>query len=478
MTYRMQYSRLTFAKSLIALVGCAVLVAGCSSSTNSSNSGLAGSGGDASAAGGPADQASPGVSADTVNVGYLVVDIGEVSKSLGFKNVEDGGFEVTSKGIQAVANYVNTNGGVGGRQITPLIKAYKGEKDSPEYAEAQCRGFTQDAEVFAVIIDGQFQNNARPCYQSARTIILDQTYVPHDQQEFQSYSPYLWSTSLPPVDSFAKTLLATLKNAGWFDGAQGVAVIAPDAEVTRRTTTQVVTPYLQSIGITKSQTYYIDVSNPGTLGATSSAALSGAKNGGLDRVIFIGGERIEAVALSTSEAEELTAKYSISSYDNPAFFVDNPDTVVVQSRIGMVGLGFSPSADNRADSNPLAFPDPARPNEGLCKQIIDTAGAAPPEKNRENYRVALQYCDATLLLKAALDKAPKNLTPNAFKDAMWSLGTSYSSAVAYGSNWTQGQYAGANAMRLMLWDETCSLNDRPTKGCYRMGPTDIPLSTG
>ena len=161
----MQSSRLTIARSLIALLACAALVAGCSSSNNSS-SGAAGSGGDASAAGGPADQPSPGVSADTVNVGYLVVDIGEIAKNLGFKNVEDGGFDVTTKGIQAVVNYVNTNGGAGGRKLNPIIKPYTGQLDSPEYAEAQCRAFTQDAEIFAIAMDGQFQNNARPCYQS------------------------------------------------------------------------------------------------------------------------------------------------------------------------------------------------------------------------------------------------------------------------------------------------------------------------
>ena len=472
----MNSSRLTIARSLIALLACAALVAGCSSSGNS-NSGAAGSGGDASAAGGPADQPSPGVSADTVNVGYLVVDIGELSKTLGFKNIDDGGFAVTSKGIQAVVNYVNSNGGAGGRKINPIIKPYTGQLDSPEYAEAQCRAFTQDAEIFAIAMDGQFQNNARPCYQSARAIMLDQTYVPLDQQEYQTYSPYLWSTSLPRFDSYVMTLLPTLKAAGWFDGAQGVAVIAPDAAVSRRSIDTIVTPYLQSIGVTKSANFFIDVSNIGTLGATSSAALSGAKNKGLDRVIALGGERIEAVALSSTEAEELTAKYTISSYDNPAFFVDNPETIVEKSRIGMVGLGFSPSSDNRSDSSTLPFPDPARPNEGLCKQIVDAAGANPPEGNRENYRVILQFCDATLLLKAALDKAPKSVTPNAFKDAMWSLGTSYSSAVAYGSSWTQGQYAGATVLRQTTWDDTCTLKDRTTKGCYRVAPVDTPLLT-
>ena len=474
----MNSSRLTMFRSVVVLLACAALIAGCSGSKGSSNSGQGGSGagaGAANAAGGGADQASPGVTADTVNVGYLVVDIGELSKNLGFKNIEDGGFDVTSKGIQAVVNYVNTNGGVGGRKINPIIKPYLGQNDAPDYAEAQCRAFTQDSQVFAIAMDGQFQNNARPCYKSARAIMLDQTYVPHDQQEFNEYSPYLWSTSLPNFDTFVKNLLVTLKNSGWFDGAQGVAVLAPDAEVSRRVSTSIVAPYLQSIGVTKSANYFIDISNIGTLGATSSAALTGAKNKGLDRVLTIGGERILAVALSASEAQDLKARYSITSYDNPAFFVDNPGTIVPEARVGMAGLGFSPSSDMRADSSTEPFPDPARPNEGLCKQIIDGAGAAPPEGKRENYRVVMQFCDATLLLKSALDKAPKDLTPNAFKNAMWSLGSSYTSAVAYGTNWSTGQYAGVTTVKGLYWDNSCTLSDRTDKGCFRFGTGDQPL---
>ena len=464
--------------ALTTLIALAAVASGCASKGGSTATSGSGAGGPNSVAGGAADQPSQGVTADSVSVGYLIVDIGELSKNLGFVVVDDGGYENVKKGVQAVVDYVNAHGGAGGRKINPVFRPYTGQNDSPEFAEAQCRAFTQDSQVFAVVMDGQFQNNARPCYQAARTIMLDQTPVPLDKEAYDQFSPYLWSTSLPRYDLFTKSLLTTLQSTGFFTGATGVAVVAPDSEVGRRISSQLAVPYLQSIGVTKTSQFFIDVSNVGTLGATTSAALTGAKTQGINRVITLGGERIEAVMLADVSAEELNARYSITSYDNPPFFVDNPDTIVTKSRVGMVGLGIAPSLDARLNSSPEVFPNPQRPNEGLCKQIVDGAGAAPPTTNRENYRVVFQFCDATLMLKAALDKAPKQLTPNAFRDAMWSLGTSYSSALNYGINWSPGVYAPVNVVRGIYWDDTCSLTGRTSKGCFRFGTADLPLATG
>jgi len=447
----------------VALV-CAAMLAACSSSKGADGGG-----------GTPADQPSPGVTADAINVGYMFVDIGTLSRDLGFKVIEDGGPTVTNKGIQAVVDYVNANGGAGGRKVNAIIKPYTASLDSPEYAEAQCRSFTQDSQVFAMVMDGQFQNNSRPCYAAGRAIMLDQTLIAHDQAEFLANSPYLWTPNLPTLDTFLTAQLDVLKNAGWFNGAKGVAVAAPDTEVTRRLSQSIVEPYLKNLGITNSSEYYIDSSNAGTLGATSSAALTAATSKGQDRVFVFGGARVESVMLSTSEAENLNANYTISTYDSPAFLVDNPATIVTARRAGMAGLGFQPGSDMRVNSSDEAFPNPARPTEVLCKQIVDAAGAVPTVKNRENYRVLMQFCDSTLMLKAALDKAPKDLTPNAFRDAVWSLGNTWQSATTYGSSWQKDQYAGATVGRGMYWDDACVLSDRPSKGCFRFGTGDIPL---
>jgi hypothetical protein len=418
-----------------------------------------------------------GVTDDAVSVGFIGVDIGELSGNLGFVNVEDGGFPTVSKGIEAVVAYINANNGLGGRRMEATVKPYEATQDTPEYAESLCKSFTQDTRVFAMIFDGQFQNNARPCYRAANTVMFDQTLVAHDTKELQDFAPYLWTVSNPELGAFLTSQLQVLTTAGWFQGSTGVGVLFPDTEVTRRAAAETVAPYLASQGITNVQQYAIDSSNIGTLGATSQAAATAATAAGLDRIITVGGTRILAVLLAQPEVQGLNARFSISTYDSPAFFVDNPGAIIAERRSGMAGLGFQGGGDTRLGSGGVPFPDPANPQEVLCKKIIDDAGATPPAQNRENYRVVFQHCDAALLLKAAFDRMPKDdIRPETLRDAIWGLGPSWRSALAYGSGWTSGSYAGATTGRGMIWDDACTLPEREDPGCFRYGTPEAPFA--
>jgi hypothetical protein len=444
---------------VFALAAAGALLVGCASDDGASTSTTA-----------------VGVSDDSVTVGFLAVDVGQLSQNLGFVTVEDGGYTNVAKGIQSVVDWANTNGGLGGRTLKPVIKPYTATQDSPEYAESVCKSFTQDDRVFAVVFNNQFQNNARPCYRSGQAVMIDQTFIAHDAAEYAQYAPYLWSTALPEFGAFIRTKLRLLRDAGWFSGSSGVAVVFPDTEVTRRAADTVVLPELSSFGVTSTRTFAVDSSNAGTLGATSAAALAGAQSAGLDRVLVIGGARILPVMLAQAEAESLEARYSIATYDNPAFFVDNPDTVVTERRNGMAGLGVQGGGDMRLGSGDVPFPDPGNPSEQLCKQIVDGAGAAPPASNRENYNVVFQFCDAVLLLKAAFDAVPRDaVSVEAFRDAVFGLGPAWRSALSYGANgWPSGAYAGATTGRGIVWDPGCALPER-TPGCFRYGTSELPL---
>jgi hypothetical protein len=423
------------------------------------------------------DQAQ-GVTDDAVSIGYQVVDLGALSDSLGIVTVNQGSYETRVKAIEAVVAYVNANGGLGGRTLQPVIQQYAGPQDAPDYAEAQCRALTQDSQVFAVAMDGQFQNNVRPCFKAANTVMLDQTLLAQDTRSFEDFAPYLFAPTVPEYSAFITTQLQVMGQAGFYNGATGVSVIAPDTEVTRRIVEQVVLPKLQGeYALPNSAVQFVDTSNIGTLGAGSSAALRETQVKGLNRVLVVGGARIEPVLFSDSLFAELDALYAISSFDNPAYFIDNTGSFEPSKRAGMLGLGFMPALDLRKNAEAV-FPDPARPNEGLCKQIIDQAGAAPPETFRENYRTMMQFCDSTLLLKAAFDKLPKGSVVNAttFRDAVWSLGSAWTAATVQNQGWPANAYSGVVNGRGMYFDANCQVEGAPTPGCFLYGTPETPLT--
>ena len=419
------------------------------------------------------DAQSPGVTDTSIKIGYYVGKVSTVGASLGFKQANYG--DVT-KQIQAYAATVNANGGLGGRQIIPVIKTYDGSLDNPEYAESFCNAFTQDEQVFAVVFEGQLQNNVRPCYATRKTIMIDQGLLAKDQTEFERFAPYLWSPTFPEYGGYLKTQLQTLQSAGWLTGAKGVSIIGIDNDVARRQIDQSVIPFLASVGITNTQKFFIDTANIGSLGAGSSTALTGTANAGLDRVLVVGGGRILPIAVTTSEANDLVnVKWAISSYDSPLFLQDNPTTVVAATLDGMIGFGALPDGDIR-DDPALPFPNPANTQEVLCKQIVDTAGVAPVSGLRTDYKSAFMHCDGTFFLKAVIDRAPKNLTAGAFRDAAFGLGSTFRSSQTFGSLMSPGKYSATNVGRALYFDKTCDNPITKTKGCFRYQGGDVPFS--
>ena len=91
------------ASVVAAVIAFGLLTAACTSSgDNDGGSGASGSG----TAG---QDASPGVTADKIKIGYQIVDLGELQERLGFVVVDYGGPEGIKKQIEAVVNAVNAN---------------------------------------------------------------------------------------------------------------------------------------------------------------------------------------------------------------------------------------------------------------------------------------------------------------------------------------------------------------------------------
>ena len=428
---------------LVAIGLCAAFLAACTSGSDGEPTSGSGAG---------SGELSPGVTATTVKVGFVISDRGSLGATLGLKVVDSGTPEVRTAGINAIVNAINANGGVGGRTIEPVIKVVQAQQDSPESEEALCRAFTQDAQVFAVYLDGQLQNNARPCYQAGKTIMLDGTLIGLDQTEFQNYGGYLWSPTNPEYGSFVKAQLTYEQQKGFFNGITGVQLLVSDDVVSRRVTDTIVKPFLQSAGVPKVDANYIDSSNAGTLGATITPAMNNGISNKLDRALAIGGARIMPVALSSQEANDFTALWGVTTFDNPTYLETNVESSVPARYPGMLGVGFDPTID--VNDSVLPFPDPANPQQVLCKQIIDAGGAAPPAgaKAKVSYNSIFKVCDAAFFLKAVLDKAPKELTVGAFTTAAATVGDGYRSSLSFGSFMGPNVYAPTNAVRGLTWD--------------------------
>ncbi len=92
----------------------------------------------------------------------------------------------------------------------------------------------------------------------------------------------------------------------------------------------------------------------------------------------------------------------------------------------------------------------------------------------------MSLCDVALTMKAALDKVPNPavVTPNGFRDAMWSLGTSVQMAIPETTEWSTGRYAAASQARPLVWVPTCVIQGRTEPGCFQYDGDPVQLSVG
>lgn len=417
----------------LALAGCGTLMPG--GNTGGTDLGEA-------AAAGPG----PGVTNDSIKVVFVAVDLDAVKKTTGFHTASVGDQEAQ---VQALEDWVNDHGGLGGKKLDAVFRLYDAGKDTPAAEEQLCNQITQDDKAFAVVMTGQYQTNARPCYTDRQTLVLDASLYAMSNDYFAQQSPYLWTGSFPEYDGFVRSYVKVLTEQKFFDGENSVGVVAADSPLNRETIDNLAVPLLKAAGV-EPEVSWVDTTSTGSMfeGLTQAAVTYRSKN--IDRVMFLGGSRLASVFASVAATQDgFAPRYAISSFDNPTFFVNNPQTIPDGTMDGMVGIGFHTPQDVPDDEVPF----PTGEAETACLKIYSDAGIS--FESRESARVALPYCDAAKLLKLGADgmSADASFNAAAWAQAVDRDGGSFQTASGFGNRLGNGGRAATGAYRLLKYDE-------------------------
>ena len=438
--------------AVVVAAACSLLVTGCVKATTEGF--LPDSPGTGTTTG---DVAAPGLTATTLRLGFVPVDLEKTSTQLGFQVASQG---VPTDQINALVAWANANGGIGGRQVEAVIRTFEASGDSPESEEALCKQLTQDDKVFAVVLNGQFQPSARPCYAAASTLMLDQTLVPQSDESLAALSPYLWQPSLPSYDAFANGLMATLKANNWYEGATTLGIVAPDKTLNKDVVDDVVIPQLAGVYDGPVETFWIDTAELGTLSQGIEQAIFSFKAKKVSHVMFLGGERIAPFWQATAGIQNFSARYSFSTWDSPNFMTDNPELVPQDSLPGSIGVGFSQGSDTPNEFYTWATTDAQKE----CKAIFEESGVTFP--GIDEARTALMYCDSVRFLKTVGDLAGATLNASSVARAAADLGDTFQAASGFGTTFTADTRAGGSAYSVLAYDTSCA--------CYRYQGDPVP----
>lgn len=416
---------------VVAIAGCGTLMPG--QNTGSGGSQAAATAGDG-----------PGVTSDSVKVAFIATDLDAVKKVTGFKTADAGDQKAQ---MEALEDWVNAHGGLGGRKMDAIYELYDAVKDSPAAEEQLCNKITQDDKVFAVVMTGQYQTNARDCYAERHTMVLDASLYAMDQDYFDKTSPYIWTASYPEYDAFVRSYIKVLGDQGFFTKGAQVGVVAGDSPINRQTIDDVALPLLKAQGVVPAVSW-VDMADDMFTDLTQAAVTFRSKK--VDKVMFLGGSRLASVFASVAATQDgFAPKYAISSFDNPTFFINNPDTIPAGTTDGMVGIGFDPGQDV-PDS---VLPFPSGKAETDCVDIFKDAGIT--FENREAARIALPYCDAVKLLKLGADNTADGDSFNAaaLAAAIDAHADEFQTASGFGNALGDGHRAAAGSYRVMKYDK-------------------------
>jgi hypothetical protein len=390
---------------------------------------------------------SPGVTDDEVKVGVIVIDQTNLQATLGFETPDQGDQEGA---IQTLADHVNANGGIGGRKMVPVIRVFDALTDSAVTEEKLCRSFTEDDKVFAVVLLGMFQDNARPCYAAQDTLMLDQTQFPVDHASAAELSPYYYQPSLPEYGEVLAGLTVALDEEDFLTEETRLGIIGIDNEQNRRVFDEQLLPSLESLGAEPVDTQWVDPTSNATLQAGQNQAVLSFKERDVDRVIIVGGSRLLAFLLSITVPQDYFPAYAVTTFDNPNFVASGTP----EAMVGAVGISALPTTDLAPGE--LPFPDSE--GEQRCLDILAEGGHDYQERN--NATEAFFYCDAVLLLADALRGAEGgDLTAAAFQDGAAALGET-PNASNYLADYREDFFAGAAGYRPMRFSEDC--------GCFEL----------
>jgi ABC-type branched-subunit amino acid transport system substrate-binding protein len=352
----------------------------------------------------------------------------------------------------AMADWVNKRGGIGGKKLTPVVIDYRAQEASAQKDVNTCTQFVQDHKVFAAVLHGQIHQEARDCYVQRKTLALEGANYGFSADFYKRGAPYIWAPSIADYDETSRALVATLKSRNWFAGDPQVGVVRWDDQPYKDVLERSLKPALQGAGVRNVVEQSVSNADIAGIQTGLNAAIRAFNAAGVKRVFFLGSAPLQPFFFDSAKNQGASFIYAMTSFDSPRYNMERYKPQMV----GALGIGFSPANDLLDPQHP--FPQPGRETE--CVNIYKAYGITFPARvnDKSTTRQAMSYCETTLLLKAAADKVQGDLTAASWSAAAESLGSSFPMAMTHTTRFGPGDHTGAATYRVLQYDTACGCN--------------------
>ena len=396
-----------------------------------------------------------GVTSTTISVAAVYPKgAGAGSEALGASGLDPGD---TRAAQQAVADYINKNGGVAGRKLRLVWHEVDSARPRSENEQAACAAFTEDDQVFVLGAGTEITNE---CARRNNALGLTNGIMSQTSATLRKYPSIIQITGFT-VDRAMRVTVNGLARQKYFTPTAKVGVVTWDGSDYRYGVTHGALPALAAAGV-KAEVIEIPVPEAyGNLGPTS-AAISNAvlkfRSAGVTHVIIMDGAAgtigpgyLVLEWMHNAESQQWRPTYGLNS--NSGFSTMAPN-LPPQQMSGSLGVGWVPIADQTPDDQQSWL---KTSQAQLCLKIMKDAGQPSSTNNQKTLQ--FYYCDFFFFLKHSLDRVSGPLNLSTAMAAVNSVGSSYPVLSTFGTEITADKHDGATLARTMQFFSDCT--------CYR-----------
>lgn len=428
------------------------------SSAGGATGGSAGGGGGTSGAGGSTGKLPP------IEIGFRYEnDPGLDAEALGVKALTTGD---QKKQFEAVVEDVNKRGGLGGRRIKPVFElAGKGasdQRDGPTRAVANCRTFTEDHKVALVVSSVSYDEVLIDCLAKKGVPLVSRTYG-GSSRILRAYPKHLYVTADVAMEPALLVMADRLHAANFYGSSRdgtptqvGIVYIDdPDA----RAAVAMLKARLQAQKVPVKMDYAVGGSTPADQQASVKNAVVEFKRNGVTHVLNVMGGSV-LFFMTEAQSALYFPRYGLTSIDAPTFIAEQ-QAMHEQLKQSM-GAGWAPLYD--VD---YGFQPPRSAENERCRALLKAKAGAFVEGGSVGETYALGACDAVWFMEAALANSGGTINADSFFTGVTALGTSYKSALTFGTRFANNRHYGPTAARDVYYDETC----HGDVGCFKYRST-------
>ena len=388
-----------------------------------------------------------------VLIGYGVVrdDSGAAISALGIQGVGDPGD--TEAQFKAVVDEANRRGGLGGRKIVPVPYYYDINEvlfDPNTAAQKSCTHWTQDKQVFAVVLAAVTTDNFLQCLKNHSTPFVHSGGVDYPrsyQYRYEKFPLYfnVGGMLAERFDSLSVERLVARKYFSGWDTAAGSPGTAPmrlgvivfdTPEGTAHVKS--LTAALARFGLRPTTVFR---TSDGLADRTSEqqAAVLRFRSDGITHVMWAG-----LTFIRTAEGQNYRPRYFV-----PVLPLIIAESAPPEQMNGAMGEGFIPAQDVTAADYPG---DPSAASTS-CLKVMKQTGQTP---TNPTMLWAMQLvCDAVFPLQAAVG-ASQAMSPLGVRTGFEALGSQVASAVTWTSVFGPGEHSSARALRDLAYHRDCT----------------------